>query len=307
MASSFRKRLSATGLLNTVYGQFCKIPDPREFAKDVTISLKEHLMSGFAIFGLKFPSLLEYDRKRSESATAQNLRDLYHVDNPPSDTYLRERLDQVNPDNLRSAFTKIFASFQRGKGLEEFQYLGGHVIISGDGTGQFSSGKVSCPHCCKKEHRNGTTTYYHQMFGACIVHPDRKNVIPLCPEVILNQDGNSKNDCERNACKRFLKNFRREHPHLKAILVEDGLSSTAPHIRVIEQYDLLYILGAKPGDHKFLFEQIETSVKTIYHEFTTDDGGYHQFRLLNGTPLNKSNQDLKVNFIEYRFTNSKGK
>ena len=264
-------------------------------------------MSGLAVFGLKSPSLLDFDKKRSDNVIAKNLRDLYHITNSPCDTYLRERLDQVNPEDLRPAFTKIFTSIQRGKALEGFEFLDGHVLISGDGTGHFSSNKISCPHCCKKEHRNGTTTYYHQMFGVCIVHPDKKNVIPLCPEVILNQDGASKNDCERNACKRFLENFRREHPHLKAILVEDGLSSTAPHIRMIEESGLQYILGAKPGDHEFLFEQLESSKETLYHEVTTGDGSYHQFRFLNKASLNKSNQDLKVNVIEYRQTNRKGK
>jgi hypothetical protein len=117
---------------------------------------------------LKCPSLLDFDKKRSDNIIAQNLYNLYHVKTTPCDTYLRERLDQVDPESLRPAFTKVFASFQRGKGLEEFDFLNGHVLISGDGTGQFSSGKVSCPHCCKKEHRNGKITYYHQMFGACI-------------------------------------------------------------------------------------------------------------------------------------------
>ena len=264
-------------------------------------------MSGLAIFGLKCPSLLDFEKKRSDNVIAQNLRDLYHLNTVPCDTYLRERLDQVDPYSLRPAFSKIFAAFQRGKGLEEFEFFDNHVLISGDGTGHFSSGKVSCPHCCKKEHRNGKTTYYHQMFGACIVHPDKKNVIPLCPEVILNKDGSTKNDSERNACQRFLQNFRREHPHLKAILVEDGLSSTAPHIRMIEELDLKYILGSKPGDHEFLFEQLETSQETLYHEITTDDGFYHQFRFLNNASLNKSNQDLKTNLIEYRQTDTKGK
>jgi len=220
---------------------------------------------------------------------------------------LRERLDQVDPESLRLAFTKVFASFQRGKGLEEFEYMDRHVLISVDGTGLFSSNKVSCPHCCKKESQDGTASYYHQMLGACIVHPDKKNVIPLCPELILNQDGSSKNDCERNACKRFLEHFRREHPHLKAILIEDGLSSTAPNIRMIEEFRLLYILGAKSGDHEFLFEQLETSGGTIYYEVTTDDGCYHQFRFLNRATLNKSNQDVKVNVIEYRQTDRKGR
>ncbi len=305
--SSFRKDLSAPGLLSIIHQQFLKVPDPREFTKNVAISITDHLMSGLAVFSLKCPSLLNYDKKRLDDVVAKNLHDLYHVKNPPSDTYLRERLDHVDPNDIRPAFKKVFAAFQRGKGLEEFEYLDGHVLISGDGTGQFSSSSVCCPQCCVKELQNGTKTYYHQMFGACIVHPDKKNVIPLCPEVILNQDGSSKNDCERNACKRFLANFRREHPHLKAILVEDGLSSTAPHIRVIEEFGLKYILGAKPGDHQFLFEQLETSKETLYHEMRTSDGYYHQFRFLNGAALNKSNQDVKVNILEYRQTDPKGK
>lgn len=305
--TTFRKHLSAPGLLSIIHKQFSKIPDPREFTKNVTISITDHLMSGLAIFGLKCPSLLDYDRKRSDEAVAKNLRNLYLVNNPPSDTYLRERLDHVPPDHIRPAFKKVFAFFQRGKGLEEFEYLDGHVLISGDGTGHFSSGNVCCPQCCVKEHQNGTKTYYHQMFGACVVHPNKRNVIPLCPEVIQNQDGNSKNDCERNACKRFLENFRREHPHLKAILVEDGLSSTAPHIRMIEEFRLKYILGAKPGDHQFLFEQLDASEESRYYEIKTDDGYLHQYRFLNGASLNKSNQDVKVNILEYRQTDPKGK
>lgn len=307
MSSPLKKHLSAPGLLNIIRNQFSKVPDPRNFRSRAGIPLVDHLMSGLAVFGLKCPSLLDYDRKRSDEMISKNLRSLYHVQNPPSDSYLRERLDEVDPKNIRKAFTKVFSAFQRGKGLEDFVYLDGHVLISGDGTGHFSSGKVSCPHCCTKEHSNGTVSYYHQLFGVCIVHPDKKNVIPLCPEPILNQDGSEKNDCERNACKRFLENFRREHPHLKAILVEDGLSSTAPHIRMIEDYGLKYILVAKPGDHQYLFEQLESSEETQYYEEKTRDGYYHQFQFLNGVSLNKSNPDVIVNVIEYRQTDPKGK
>ena len=305
--SAFRKQLSAPGLLSLCHRTFLKVPDPSAFTKNVKISITDHLMAGLAIFGLKCQSLLHYDKKRFDEVVAANLHDLYHVAHPPCDTYLRERLDLVDPVHVRPAFKKILAAFQRGKGLEEFVYMDGHVLISGDGTGQFSSGSVCCPHCCVKEHKNGQKTYYHQMFGACIVHPDKKNVIPLCPEAILNQDGSSKNDCERNACKRFLEHFRREHPHLKAILVEDGLSSTAPHIRTIEDFNLKYLLGAKPGDHQYLFEQLDSSGDTVYHEIRTEDGYCHQYRFLMGAALNKSNPDLKVNVLEYRQTNPKGK
>ncbi len=306
MISPFRKHLSAPGLIKTIYHQFSKILDSREFSREA-ISLKDHLMSGLAVFGLKCPSLLDYDRKRKNPATALNLCDLYHVDSPPSDTYLRERLDQVNPENLRPAFKKVFASFQRGKGLEEFEYMDGYLLLTLDGTGHFSSSKVSCPQCCVKKHAGGNESYYHQMLGACVVHPNKKNVIPLCPEAIVNQDGSAKNDCERSATKRFLENFRREHPFLRVIITADGLSSTAPNIRMLKEGGHRYILGAKPGDHQFLFAQLESSNDSVYHEITTEDGHYHQFCFLNGALLNKSNPDIEVNVIEYRHTDLKGK
>jgi hypothetical protein len=305
--SSFRKALGIPEMLRSIHKTFSKIPDPRTFAKPTNIPIVDHCMAGLAVFGLKCASLLDYDNKRSIEVIAQNLHDLYHVSSPPSDTYLRERLDEVDPKGIRPAFKKIFAHFQRGKGLEGFEFLNGYVLVSGDGTGHFSSSKISCPHCCKKELADGTTIYYHQLFAACVVHPDKRNVIPLCPEAICNEDGASKNDCERNACKRFLENFRREHPHLKVILVGDGLASTAPYIRMIETFGLKYILGAKPGDHQFLFEQLEASEETVYHEIQTEDGCFHQFRFLNEVSLNKSNQDLKVSILEYRQTDAKGK
>jgi len=116
--TTFRKDLSAPGLISIVRKQFSKVPDPREFTKNVTVSITDHLMSGLAVFGLKCPSLLDFGRKRPDSVIAQNLRDLYHINNALSDTYLRERLDNVDPDHIRPAFKKIFALFQRGKGFK---------------------------------------------------------------------------------------------------------------------------------------------------------------------------------------------
>jgi hypothetical protein len=145
------------------------------------------------------------------------------------------------------------------------------------------------------------------MLGACIVHPDKPNVTPLCPETIQNGDGLEKNDCERNAAKRFIDNFKREHPHLKVIILGDGISSNAPYIRILEDAKMKYILGAKSGDHKFLFETVDASEETQYFEFFDEKGFFHQFRYLNAVALNKSNPDIKVNFFEYMQTDLKGK
>ncbi len=307
MPGSIQKSLTASSLIDAVYKKFLKIPDPRSFERLQKIALIDHLMAGLAVFGLKFPSLLQYDRRRNNPEIESNLKNLYHIQNPPSDTYLGERLDEVDPNYLRPGFKKLFSMLQRSKKLENFEFYDGHYLLSLDGTGEFSSGNVSCPHCCKKEHKNGTVTYYHQMLGGCIVHPDQSNVIPLCPEMIHNVDGNIKNDCERNASKRFIEHFRREHPHLKVIVVEDGLASNAPHIDHLEKHNMKYILGAKRGDHKYLFDLIETSDSTKYIEMTDERGYLHQFRFINKVSLNKSNPEQKVNFWEYRETSPKGK
>ena len=94
------------------------------------------------------------------------------------------------------------------------------------------------------------------MLAAALIHPDKRKVIPLMPEPIMRPDGATKNDCERNAAKRFITKFRQDHPDLKVIVTEDSLSSNAPHIEMLQAHDVHYILGVKKGDHAFLFEQV---------------------------------------------------
>jgi hypothetical protein len=122
--------LEATSLINIVYEAFQKIQDPRTFSGNSRIRLVDHLMSGLAIFGLKFPSLLKYDRERNESAIGQNLKTLYHVNTPPSDTYLRERLDQVNTALLREPFKKDFCKSSTKQSFRRLRFHG--WILSGE-------------------------------------------------------------------------------------------------------------------------------------------------------------------------------
>ena len=294
-----RKHLHMDAMLSTLHQQFSAIPDVRRGKID--ISLADALMSGFAMFSLKDPSLLAFDQRRRNDG---NLGRIYGISKVPSDTQMREILDPVNPDHLRPLFRDVFRQLQRGKALEPMVYFDGCYLLSIDGTGSFSSEKLSSASCMVKKSRSGTTTYYQQVLGAAIVHPDFKEVIPLAPEMITGQDGAKKNDCERNAAKRFLKKLRQDHPHLPLIVIEDALSSNGPHIRDLQQYGMHYILGAKPGDHPLLFHHLEQAVTaeqtTEYRVIDPDDPKVtHQFRFLNGAPLNQANRDLHVNVIDY--------
>jgi len=129
-----------------------------------------------------------------------------------------------------------------------------YYLLAIDGSGYFCSDKISCPHCLVRR-KNGKEQYYHQVVAAVLVHPVTKQVIPIAVEPIIRSDGNSKNDCERNATGRLLKRVRKQHPKLKILVVEDGLSSNAPHIADLKAAKMHFLLGAKPGDHEHLFEQ----------------------------------------------------
>src|SRR6266581_5632568 len=160
---------------------------------------------------------------------------------------MREILDPVSPKWLRPVFKSVLRQLQRGKALEAMTFLDGHYLLALDGTGYFSSKTIHCASCLQKVPRNGRMTYYHQMLGAAIVHPDVRAVIPFMPEPIMKHDGTEKNDCERNAAKRFMAKLRKDHPHLQFIVTEDGLSSNAPHIETLHDYACHYILGVKEG------------------------------------------------------------
>jgi hypothetical protein len=292
-----RKHLSADALIHLVRSRLARLPDVRP--PDVTISLTDALMSAFALFSLKDPSLLAFDRRRGED----NLRSLFGLENVPCDTQMRTILDEVPPENLRPAFRDVFRQLQRGKALEPLVYYQGCYLLSIDGTGYFSSSTIHCASCLEVTHRSGQVTYSHQLLGGAIVHPAFREVIPLAPEPIIRQDGETKNDCERNAAKRFLRQVRQDHAHLPLIVVEDGLSSNAPHIRELQRHHMHYILVVQEGDHTFLFDQIAAAVTTGQAKVLTLEeaktGVLHHFRYVNGVPLNEANQDLLVNVIEY--------
>lgn len=313
-----KRKLSAKGLLAKVRERFKTIPEPAagKQGRDRNISLVDCCMSALAMFKLKFPSMLQFDIRKDEEPIKTNVKNLFKVTHVPCDTYMRERLDLVDPRDLRPIFKDIFSDLQRGKVLEKYIFIDGKYLLLSDGTGYFSSSKVHCKNCCVKNHKSGSVTYYHQFLGAAIAHPDRQEVIPICPEPIMKEDGAAKNDCERNATERLLKDFRREHPHLPVILVEDALAANGPHLKLLKELDINFITVVKPDGNRNLFDWVNAFNWEVggdrekaqgEHSFICDEGKIHKLRFVNGAPLNDTHSDFCVNFIEYWVTDKKGK
>ena len=256
-------------------------------------------MSAFAMFSLKSPSLLAFDKERAEG----NLHTIYGIERVPCDTYMREILDPVSPKCSARCSRASFGNSSVARRLNRWRFLMATIYWPSMARGIFPPRPFTVRRVCTRSTATGRITYSHQMLGAAIIHPDLRAVIPLMPEPIVNQDGTAKNDCERNAAKRFMAKLRQDHPHLKFIVTEDSLSSNAPHIETLHDHGLHYILGVKEGDHAFLFQQVQAAEHagrvTYYERHDRAAGVVHRFRFVNDMPLNASNADVRVNFIEY--------
>jgi hypothetical protein len=294
-----RKHLSFDPLICQIHERAEQLIDGR--SREGTYSVADAVMSAMAMFSLKDPSLLAFEERRND----ENMKNLFHIQQVPSDTQMRELLDPLQPDSIRPMFNDVFRELRRGKALESFVFLEDSYLLSLDGTGYFSSKKIHCDACLeKKNKKTGEITYQHQMLGAALVHPDLKQVVPLAPEPIIKQDGDNKNDCERNAAKRLLHKIREEHPHLRLIVVEDGLASNAPHIRLLKQLRMNFLLGVKPDDHEHLFDAViqagdEERFTTMSWTHPKDPQVLCEIGFVHDLPLNKSNPDLRVNFLQY--------
>ena len=287
-----KKELSTTGLLSNAKKTFDKISIK---IRNTTISTSDCLMSALAMFSLKAPSLLAFDKQKQDKIVSHNLSALYKVKNVPCDTYMREVLDEVDPKDIRKSFLSIFYEAQRNKLLERYNFLDNSYLCLVDGTEIFNSEKIHCKNCLEKHHKDGRITYHHQILGAVIAHPEMRQVLPLCPEPITKQDGSTKNDCERNACYRFLSDLKKEHPRLKLTIVSDALSANAPQINEILSYGYNFIINVKPDGNKSLFEWVNGITKETVKIV---DKNKYIFRYVNNVPLNDTKDAPKVNFFE---------
>ncbi|HMP71378.1 MAG TPA: hypothetical protein PKA76_18660 [Pirellulaceae bacterium] len=234
-----RKWLKADVLPSRLRNCFELVPDRRRSAS-VAYPLADCLLAGYVMFSLKDPSLLAFEARHQQ----HSLNRLYRTGKLPSDMQMREILDPVDLEPLHQAFAELFAEVQRGGLLIDYLFDDGSYLVALDGTGYFCSSQICCPSCLERKTSSGNIQYAHQAVVAVLVHPQRREVIPLGIEPIVKQDGESKNDCERNVSRRLLERLRRQHPRLKMVITEDGLSSNGPHIKDLTRLGFSYILAS---------------------------------------------------------------
>ena len=90
------------------------------------------------------------------------------------------------------------------------------------------------------------------------------------------------------------------------LIVEDGLGSNYPHLSLLDSLKMSYIIGVKPGDHKYLFDWIN-ALKLVNYTRHDEDGTKHEFSCYTDMPLNDAHYHYRVNVLEYCETRKSGK
>jgi hypothetical protein len=289
------KSLSFDSIRDLLSSAFHLLPDRR--APDrIRFSMHDTLMAAFAMFFFHHPSLLSFQRAMQEKRGISNLQTIFYTHQVPSDSQMREILDSVPVEPLRSQLPVLFNKVRRAGWTDRFTTRFGdkdYYTVALDGTQYFHSTKIECPGCLRKQDESGTMHYCHQVVAATLVKANSHQILPIDIEAVRNADGTQKQDCEINAAKRLLPRLRQQHPRMNMIVGGDDLYAHEPFVELINELGLEYVLVAKPLSHKEMFEWVEELEKMG----ETEHGSYEEgsgpkktrrqvdYRIARGVPL----------------------
>jgi hypothetical protein len=282
------------------------LPDRRKGPGENTYPMADIGLSAFALFFMGSPSFLAHQRRLEEGHGRSNCQTLFGISASPTDAYIRLMLDGAPT----AAFDPLFYQTITTEGiLTPFRRLDGRTLVALDGTEHFCSRKIHCQRCSTRKRSDGGKEYFHAFLGATIVAPGHQQVLPLPPEFIAPQDGAEKQDCERNAAKRWLERHGPAIADLRPVFLGDDLFACQPIAAAIQQADGNFILTCKPSSHQTITEYLIGAELNQHRQSTVTRGKrtttiYHW---LSAVPMRATEDALAVNWFSVEIQNANGK
>jgi hypothetical protein len=291
--------------LRAVCGTF---PDRRK-GRGGNIVMADFGLSAFALFFMQSASFLAFQRALENGQGRSNCQTLFGIGKIPSDNYIRDMLDGADPALLQSCFERMEQLLATPPLRQSFARLGDRILIAWDGTEYFCSQKLGCPHCLTRKRANGKLESYHTLLAATAVAPGHSKVVPLFPEFIAPQDGAEKQDCERNAIKRWhAKHADRLRP-LRPIYLGDDLFACQPVVIMLAGAGDDFIFTCKETSHKALYDFID-GAEPERHAETSRKGKAvetRRYRWITGVPLRDGKDAALVNWIGFEMSEGSGR
>jgi hypothetical protein len=283
-------------------------PDSRK-GRGGNIAMADFGLSAFSMFFMQSASFLSYQRALEKGHGRSNCQTLFGIGKIPSDNYIRDMLDETDPVLLQPCFERLETLLAKPPMQQAFGRLGGRTLIAWDGTEYFCSRKLGCRHCLTRKRANGKTESYHCLLAATVVAPGHTKVVPLMPEFIAPQDGAQKQDCERNAAKRWFVAHQARLSPLRPIFLGDDLFACQPVAGMVTDAGYDFIFTAKESSHKTLYAFIAGAELSRHQEKsrrrnTTDT---FRYRWIEAVPLRDGKDAMLVNWIGFEIIDAKGR
>ena len=286
------------------------LPDRRRgLAGACTYSMADIGLSAFSLFFMGSPSFLAHQRVLAQGHQRSNCQTLFGISAIPSDNHIRGMLDGAAPSAFDGLFFKALERLDEAEALAPFERLGGRMLVALDGTEHHCSRKIHCPQCSTRRRSDGGTEFFHGFLGASIVAPGHSQVLPLPPEPIALQDGAEKQDCERNAAKRWLATHAQSMAPYRPIYLGDDLFACQPIAEAIGNASGNFILTCKARSHQTIAEYLH-GAELQEHRLTSGPPAKrltYIYRWLDDLPLRGTPDALRVNWLSVEILNAKGK
>jgi hypothetical protein len=214
-------------------------------------------LSALALFFMQSASFLAFQRTLEKGQGCSNCQSLFGIERIPSDNYIRGMLDGADPALLQPCFERMEQLLVAPTLRPAFARLDDLILIAWDGTEYFCSQKLGCPHCLRRKGANGAVENYHTLLAATAVAPGHAKVIPLFPEFVALQDGAEKQDCERNAAKRWHARHAGRLRALRPVYLGDDLFACQPIVSMLMDAGDDFIFTCKETSHKALYDFID--------------------------------------------------
>jgi len=313
------QKLSLQNIMVQLRQGWASLPDARMPNNNTKYAIVDGVLAAFAVFFMQSSSFLAHQRLLQSKKGRNNARSLFQVEELPSDQQIRNLIDPLSAEHFQTDFWFLLDELKEQQRLLQFRNDLNTYAIALDGVNFFSSEKISCPKCLKREDRNGTEHFYHSAITPVFVQPGQAQVLPLPPEFITPQDGSEKQDCERVAAKRWLAQHHKHFNDYSITYLGDDLYANQPLGQLIaETYRQFFIFVCKPESHTVLYEWIaflgqtkslEKVLQRLWngkHTCTARRrkcGEIWQYRFVNQVPLRNGSDALQVNWLELVISN----
>ena len=256
--------------LPTLLKKLSRIPDPRKPL------LLRHKLTTLMVYGiLMFVLQTGSRRKSNETLSAPGMKEALlglfpDLETIPHHDTLYRLLARVEPERIEEAQVALVRSLIRDKKFSNY-LLEGCYPIAIDGTQKMVRGVLpDDPWLQRQVGAEGKkrTQYYVYVLEANLVLSNDVS-IPLMSEFLDYHKGDSereKQDCEQRAFFRLAERLKEAFPHLRIMLLLDGLFATGPVMDLCRDYKWHFMIVLQDGSLPQVWEEYQGLRKLLEAE-----------------------------------------